>query len=157
MFGSTLEDRPVYNTTDCFETFPFPVNIESLEELENAGREFVSFRSGLMLERNEGLTKTYNRFHDPEESCQKILELRKRHFDLDQLTFNAYNWNDIKPEYDFILDYEGDEESAGDNRTKKKPYRYKFKQELHDEVLSRLLKLNHDRYEEEVRLGLHKR
>jgi hypothetical protein len=25
--GGTLEDRPVYNTTQCFETFPFPTGL----------------------------------------------------------------------------------------------------------------------------------
>ena len=32
--GGTLEDRPVYNTTQCFETFPFP---EHLTPLDTAG------------------------------------------------------------------------------------------------------------------------
>jgi hypothetical protein len=33
-FGSTLEDRPVYTPSDCFETFPFPPSYEANPALE---------------------------------------------------------------------------------------------------------------------------
>lgn len=47
---------------------------------------------------------------------------------------------------------QGDEGTCGN---KKKPRRYRWPDEVHDEVLARLLDLNQKRYEEEVAAGLH--
>lgn len=73
-FGSSQEDRPVYTPSDCFETFPFPEGFETNPRLEAAGRAYYEFRAALMVRNNEGLTKTYNRFHDPEEVNAKRAE-----------------------------------------------------------------------------------
>ena len=40
---------------------------------------------------------------------------------------------------------------------KKKPYRYRWPEAVHDEVLARLLDLNQKRYQEEVASGLHEK
>src|SRR5438128_9825923 len=64
-FGATLEDRPRYNIADCFENFPFPESLKTDPRLESAGQIYYDFRAALMVKNNEGLTKTYNRFHDP--------------------------------------------------------------------------------------------
>src|SRR5260370_18922125 len=51
----------------------------------------------------------------------------------------------------------GDEDSAnphGRSRKSKKPYRYRWPDEVRDEVLARLLKLNAERAEEERLVGL---
>jgi len=37
-----------------------------------------------MLARQEGLTKTYNRFHDPMERSADIVRLRELHKEMDQ-------------------------------------------------------------------------
>ena len=63
MVGTTLEDRGRYTPSDCFRTFPFPKNFENDAALEAAGEAYHFFRAQLMIDRNEGLTKTYNRFH----------------------------------------------------------------------------------------------
>lgn len=154
-FGSSLEDRPVYAPTDCFETFPFPHDYKSNQALMQAGESYFTTRARIMVENNEGLTKTYNRFNDPDEKSADITSLRHLHENLDREVIKAYGWSDLDLKYDFILDYEdGDNEES---KSSKKPFRYKLTTELHDELLARLLKLNHQRYEEEVRLGLHKR
>ena len=59
-----------------------------------------------------------------------------------------YGWDDIDIECDFIADYEVEE-------GKTIPWRYKWPEEVHDEVLARLMGLNKKRYEEEVAQGLH--
>ena len=41
-------------------------------------------RQGLMQSRQEGLTKTYNRFHNPEESAEDIERLRELHVEMDR-------------------------------------------------------------------------
>ena len=38
-----------------------------MQRLEAVGKEYYEFRAELMVGNNEGLTKTYNRFHDPNE------------------------------------------------------------------------------------------
>ena len=108
-----------------------------------------------MVRQNEGLTKTYNRFHDPEESTPDIHQLRQLHAQMDAAVLTAYNWTDLLPKCtcEFLLDYEDEEsestaeESGG--RKKKKPWRYRWPDEVRDEVLARLLKLNAERAEEE--------
>ena len=104
------------------------------------------FRAALMVRNNEGLTKTYNRFHDPDERDPEILKLRELHAAMDRAVLDAYGWADIPTACDFLLDYEIDEEERG---TKKKPYRYRWPDPVRDEVLARLLELNAQRAEEE--------
>ncbi len=74
-FSSTLEDRQGYRPSDCFETFPFPEGFETRPQLEAAGKEYYEFRAALMVRHNEGLTKTYNRFHDPNDRSAEIQRL----------------------------------------------------------------------------------
>ena len=92
-----------------------------------------------MVANNEGLTKTYNRFHDPNDDSPPIAKLRALHADMDRAVLNAYGWQDIPTHCEFLLDYEIDEEAWG---TKKKPYRHRWPNEVRDEVLARLLELN---------------
>ena len=71
----------------------------------------------------------------------------------------AYRWTDIPTTCEFLLDYEEDEEPADPGtgkakRPKKKPYRYRWPDEIRDEVLARLLELNQKRHEEEVARGV---
>jgi hypothetical protein len=63
---------------------------------------------------------------------------------------DAYGWSDISTACQFLLDYEIDEDEWAD---KKKPYRYRWPDEVRDEVLARLLELNAERAKEEVRSG----
>lgn len=154
-FGSTLEDRFMYAPSDCFETFPFPPNFETNADLERVGQEYYEFRAALMVRNDEGLTKTYNRFHDPEETSPDILRLRELHAAMDRAVLDAYGWTDISTGYEFLLDYEDDEaeESEGRSRKRKKPWRYRWPDAVRDEVLARLLALNAERAEEERLAG----
>ena len=149
-FGSTLEDRAVYTPSDCFETFPFPEHWESDLTLEAVGKAYDEFRATLMVKNNEGLTKTYNRFHDPDDREPDIRKLRELHAAMDHAVLDAYGWRDISTDYEFLLDYEIEEEEWGN---KKRPYRYRWPDELRDEVLARLLELNAERAKEEARSG----
>ena len=151
-FGSSLEDRLRYTPTDCFETFPFPSDWESNSFFEATGREYFEFRADLMMRNNEGMTKTYNRFHNPDERNIEIVRLRELHAQMDRAVLDAYGWNDIPTDCEFLLDYEIDEEVWG---TKKKPYRYRWPDDVRDEVLARLIALNAERAREERIKGLH--
>ena len=152
--GSTAMDLPRYTPSDCFETFPFPLTWQSDPTLESAGKAYYDFRAALMVRNNEGLTKTYNRFHDPNERDPDILKLRELHAAMDRAVLDAYGWTDIPTDCGFFLDYEIDEDTWGD---KKKPYRYRWPDDIRDEVLARLLDLNQKRHEQELTAGLHQK
>ena len=149
-FGSSLEDRLRYTPSDCFETFPFPEEWEAHPALEAAGRAYYDFRAALMARNDEGMTRTYNRFHDPYENDPDVAELRVLHTALDHAVLTAYGWCDIATELtatgcDFLPDYAIDDEEGR--------RRYRWPDTIRDEVLARLLELNADRAAEEARAG----
>ncbi|MDF1665578.1 MAG: class I SAM-dependent DNA methyltransferase, partial [Planctomycetota bacterium] len=152
LLGSSMKDDLRYSASKILNPFPFPFNWSKDPQLEVIGQEYYDFRAALMIENNEGLTATYNRFHNPEERDPEILKLRELHSVMDRAVLDAYGWTDISTDCEFLLDYEIDEETWG---KKKKPYRYRWPEDVHDEVLARLLDLNQKRYEEEVLAGLH--
>lgn len=78
--GSTLEDRPTYTPSDCFETFTFPIGYETNAALEAAGMEYYEFRAAVMQDLWLGLTEIYNLFHSPDDEVLARLEAlyRKR-------------------------------------------------------------------------------
>ena len=138
-FGSSLGDGLRYTPSDCFETFPFPEGWEIHPALEAAGEAYYDFRAALMVENDEGMTKTYNHFHNPHERAPRIATLRDLHAAMDRAVLDAYGWTDIPSDCEFLLDYEIDEETWG---RKRKPYRYRWPDDICDEVLARLLELN---------------
>lgn len=94
-----------------------------------------------MLARQEGLTKTYNRFHNPHETAADIEKLRQLHVEMDQAVAAAYGWTDLDLGHGFHETKQG--------------MRYTICEPARREVLDRLLELNHQRYAEEVAAGLH--
>ncbi|MBA3634998.1 MAG: hypothetical protein H0W57_01055 [Rubrobacteraceae bacterium] len=94
-----------------------------------------------MQERQEGLTKTYNRSHNPDESAEDIERLRELHVEMDRAVANAYGWDDLDLGHGFHETKQG--------------MRFTISEEARREVLDRLLLLNHKRYAEEVEQGLH--
>ncbi|MGA2851843.1 MAG: DNA methyltransferase [Terracidiphilus sp.] len=148
-FGSSMKDDLRYTPSDCFETFPFPVAYESNATLEQVGKTYYEFRADLMIRNNEGLTKTYNHFHDPNEDSPDIVRLRELHAAMDRAVLDAYGWQDIQPTCEFILEFDDEEDEDENGRPKKKKYRYKWPEAIHDEVLARLLELNRQRAVEE--------
>jgi hypothetical protein len=127
--GSSLEERPRYTPSDCFETFPFPGGYESNPLVDAAGKRYYEFRADLMLKNSEGLTDTYNRFHDPDERSSEIADLRELHARMDRAVLDAYGWNDIRPTYDFREQLD-------------EKIRLTWEEDTRDQVLARLLELN---------------
>ena len=158
--SSTLETRQGYRPTDCFETFPFPFpDAETSVSLRNIGEAYHEYRRQLMLDNNEGLTKTYNRFHDPEDTTSGIVHLRALHLEMDNAVRDAYGWSDLDLEHGWIKTVtvtEKKNRKTGKVEMKDKvDWRYTISERAKEEVLRRLLALNHERYEEEVKQGLH--
>jgi hypothetical protein len=121
--SSSLKDDLQYTPTVCFETFPFPAALldsnatapahaATSQNLEAIGERYHQFRAELMVRNNEGLTSTYNRFHDPAETSSGHLELRILHGEMDQAVLNAYGWSDVPTACGFGLDYLDSEEDA---------------------------------------------
>ena len=145
-FGSSIKDDLRYTPSDCFETFPFLPNFECDSLLEAVGREYYAAREQLMRQTNNGLTDTYNRFHDPGELAIEILQLRELHNSMDRAVLSAYGWTDIPTACEFIPDF-WDEGSDGSPIARS--IRYRWPDAVRDEVLARLLKLNAKRAEEQ--------
>ncbi len=136
--SSTLETRVNYTSTDVFETLVQPEPTASIGEL---GRQLDGHRRALMHDRQEGLTTTYNRVHDPAEAAGDILRLRELHIALDYAVRDAYGWSELELGHDF--------------HETKLGTRFTFAPVPRQEVLDRLLELNHERYAEEAGKGLH--
>jgi len=90
----------------------------------------------------------------PTAALAGVLRLRELHAAMDAAVLTAYGWTDLvsKCTCEFLLEFEeetesGAEESSG--RKKKKPWRHRWPDEVRDEVLARLLKLNAERGTEE--------
>ena len=144
VFSSSLKTDLRYSHTQCFETFPFPHAWEKRSRLEDAGRAYYEHRADIMIKTDLGLTKTYNRFHDPDEADPAIEHLRHLHETMDRVVLDAYGWTDISTACRFILDY--DEEEHEDRLAhRRRPWRYRWPDEVRDEVLGRLLALNAER------------
>ncbi|NQW51159.1 MAG: N-6 DNA methylase, partial [Rhodospirillales bacterium] len=94
-FSSSMKDDLRYTPSHCFRTFPFPANFETDPVLEAAGEAYHVFRAHLMIDRNEGLTKTYNRFHARGENAADIARLRALHHEMDAAVLRAYGWDDL--------------------------------------------------------------
>ncbi len=105
-----MKDDFRYTPSDCFETFPFPKNFETDSGLEAAASAYYEFRAALMVRNNEGLTKTYNRFHDPDERSPDILELARTARRDGQGRPRRLRLDRPQPTCEFLLDYEDDEE-----------------------------------------------
>ena len=139
--SSTLEDRQGYRPTDCFETFPFSANWEGNAALEASGQAYYEFRAELMVRTQLGMTKTYNRFHDPDEDHADIVELRRLHAAMDRAVLEAYGWSDLIAQA---------EAGTGFHEQLDESLRYGWDEATKAEVLGRLLKLNAERAAEEA-------
>ncbi|NBC34024.1 MAG: N-6 DNA methylase [Alphaproteobacteria bacterium] len=147
-FSSSMKDDLRYTPSDCFVTFPFQNGFENDPSLEAVGQAYHDFRAQLMIDRNEGLTRTYNRFHNRKEKSADIVRLRDLHTEMDHAVLRAYGWDDLVDRaVPVFLDEESEPEYAYQNRLF-------WRAEVRDEVLARLLALNAERHAEDVRRGL---
>ena len=153
-FSGTLKDDLQYTPSDCFETYPFPPNWQTNPDLESIGQTYYTYRADLMVRNNQGLTTTYNRFHNPDETDPAILHLRELHTQMDRAVLQAYGWGDIPTECGFFHVHEGiawEERDAENPEHRARNFRYAWPAAVRDEVLARLLALNAVRAAEEAK------
>jgi len=90
------------------------------------------------IEKTEGI-RTFN------EAVRDILHLREFHKQIDDTVLKAYRWEDINLAHDFYeVDYLPENDCV----------RYTISPDARKEVLKRLLKLNHEIHEHEVKASL---
>lgn len=145
-FGSSLKDDSRYNVVDCFETFPMS-DMTSTVSIGLA-EDYYEYRSRLMITRQEGLTKTYNRFHNEADHTEETAQLRLFHHELDQAVLRAYGWDDLARDAapEFLNEHAEPEYQYQGRLFWPAPFR--------DEVLARLLELNAKRAADERARGL---
>lgn len=130
-YGSGMRNDPRYTPSDVFETFPRP---KPSEEIVAAGRTLDSDRREIMLRRNLGLTKLYNRVNDPaitDSADSDVARLREIHVKLDQAVMAAYGWEDVPLDHGF--------------HTYRQMQRWTVSPAARVEILDRLLAENHRR------------
>lgn len=137
-FTSYLGETPRYTPTDCFETFPFP---DGLEALSAVGKKYFESRKKELLKRNIGLTDFYNIFHNANDNSQEILSLRELSIEMDNEVALSYGWRDLNLMHGFHETRHGK--------------RFTISSSAREEIIRRLLELNHERHEEEISQGLH--
>jgi hypothetical protein len=118
-----------YLPAHTFATLPRPM---ATPELGALGQQLDSTRRDLMFSRSWGLTKTYNRVHDPDNHDPAIVELRDIHVAIDEAVMRAYGWDDL-------------DLKIGHHPTKIGT-RWTVCKEARFELLDRLLEENHRRY-----------
>ncbi|GMV20349.1 MAG: hypothetical protein AMXMBFR57_02980 [Acidimicrobiia bacterium] len=141
--GGTLEDRPRYNKTRCFDPFPFPVpSDDQAARIRELGEQLDAHRkrqqaahptltlTGMYnvlekLRAGEALTEKDKVIH--EQGLVSVL--RQIHDDLDVAVLEAYGWSDLAP-------------MMRDGRAGR---------ELDEQLLTRLVALNAERAAEEAR------
>jgi hypothetical protein len=141
--SSTLRTWLSYSFSEALRTFPVPPATLAGGDVKlvKTGASYHQHRQLCMGARCEGLTKTYNRLHNPKEAAEDIHRLRELHVEMDHAVAAAYGWTDMELGHGFHETRQG--------------VRYTISDPARREVLSRLLQLNHDRYAEELAQGLH--
>lgn len=151
--GSALEDRPTYVIASCFESFPFPRSSELLKQVAELGKKIDAHRKARQESKPElTLTQLYNvleklRREEPlTDKEQQIHEqglvsvLRELHDDLDRAVFAAYGWEGL-----------GEKLVGRPGATTPWPEKPDDQAEAEEELLQRLVDLNHERAAEEAR------
>lgn len=151
--GGTLENRPRYNKTLCFETFPFPASSTDYESKIGQLAEQIDHHRKRQQAEHPDLTLTgmYNvleklRANEELTAKEKTIHqqgllslLRELHDELDTAVFEAYGWSDLA------------EKLVGKpGATTPLPDKPAEQAEAEEELLMRLVELNKQRAQEEA-------
>ncbi len=142
VYCSSLETRPVYTPSDCYETFPLP-DSRQMSTLSSIGKEYYIMRNKMLPSLKEGLRSAYNAMCDNTDLRASTQDLRLAQVQLDRAVVAAYGWDDLleKLRHSFYPTKQGE--------------RFTIHPEARAEILARLLALNHERYAQKVAAGLH--
>ncbi len=113
----------------------------AITQLETIGQAYYDLSQTIMTNHQEGLTRTYNRFHNSAETNARIQRLRALHIEMARAVADVYGWTDLDLSHGFHETRQG--------------VRFTVSEPARRDVLDRLLALNHEHYKEEVAQGLH--
>jgi hypothetical protein len=139
-YGGTMgKTRMTLSLAAGVFTFPIPdANVPDVVKLIDGWR--IAFAQA-EVKYGEAYTNVWNAFHDKEDLSETIITLRSARSRIDRGVVAAYGMGEVDLTCSFIERSEG--------------LRYTISEPARREVLARLLKLNHERYAEEVKQGLH--
>lgn len=169
--GGTLEDRPRYNKTRCFDPFPFPAcNEDQRSRIRSLGEQIDSHRKRVQaLHPGLALTGVYNvleclRAGTPLTAKDQAIHdqglvsvLRQLHEELDSTVADAYGWGDLNDAWSHarlgqLTDFRSGLRTAHDPSTPAFRTAWAgWEREYEKEVLLRLVALNMERSSEESR------
>ncbi|HET9032732.1 MAG TPA: DNA methyltransferase [Dokdonella sp.] len=154
--GSTLEDRPVYVKTICFEKFPFPIlNDVQSERIGNLAEQLDAQRKRQQAAHPDlTLTGMYNvleklRSGEVLSARERVIHehglvsvLRQLHDEIDAAVLDAYGWSDLLP----LLRL-----GMGNDPASEEMPRDDARRAFDEAILERLVALNAERAAEEAR------
>lgn len=142
-----------FTPTEVFPFFPVPWEPEYKEgswqifpctknhltdSIEMVSKNLLSVRENIFSSgRFRGPTDLYNHYDNPDNSDPVIQELRQAHIELHNAVLDSYGWGDLKSEWVF------------DRPWICKTNRFVPPAPIRKEILLRLAKLNHQRFESE--------
>ncbi|HEY1049335.1 MAG TPA: DNA methyltransferase [Prosthecobacter sp.] len=173
--GGTLEDRPRYNKSVCFDPFPFPLCTEAEKDRIRQLAEQMDAHRKRVQAQHPGLTLTgmYNvleklRAEEPLTGKDKLIHdqglvslLRQLHDDLDAAVFAAYGWQHLwqahlDAQAGTLLDFKtGTVSQLQATQEQINVAVAAFEKALDAEILQRLVALNAQRAAEEQRGIIH--
>lgn len=167
--GGTLEDRPVYNKSRCFETFPFPTAaLEQKSRIRDLAEQLDAHRKRQQAA-HPGLTLTgmYNVLEtlivgEPLTAKEKIIHeqglvavMKSLHDELDRAVLEAYSWSDLARLMEVVNGKSGLPcPNPSDDGTELRT-REEAKRALDDTLLDRFVALNAQRAAEEKKGTVH--
>jgi hypothetical protein len=156
--GGTLEDRPRYNKTRCFDPFPFPIATDEQQtHLRALAEQLDAHRKRQQAAHPElTLTGMYNvldklRSGEALSAKERVIHehglvsvLRQLHDEIDAAVLDAYGWSDLLPLLRVAMGASVDAgEAALDPAAAKRSF--------DEAILERLVALNAERAAEEAR------
>lgn len=142
-YGRLMKTDTAYSPSDFFYNFPLPYDPmhDSNRNLADLALAYQEARSAFCSELQIGMTDLFSRMNDPQNEESHARMLREHQKRIDTAVRDAYGFHEIDLDHDFRDSIQG--------------VRFTISEPARREVLLRLLKLNHERYTEEVRQGLH--
>jgi hypothetical protein len=122
--------------TKAIATFPLPSAVVSDPGIFAAQR-FNDISVGWAREQNFGLTEVMNDVNSTERDSEQVVQLRHLIEKLDRYVLTAFGWEHHNLNHDFYHTRDG--------------IRWTMCEEARNEILERLLELNHKRHSEEVK------
>jgi hypothetical protein len=98
---STLKADTAYTHTTCFETFPFPQQVQPtlVQKIRDAAQDLHHYRTEQMESKQWGITELYNNYFQ-----ERASGLFKRHALLDRLVLQAYGFKASDPILERLLE-----------------------------------------------------